>query len=224
MITNNKGVGAYRLLPIVLASIIVSGVVLAIAFRTTHNEKYKIFRYNAKMLALNTEKIIKYRGRENVSLLELTNAGYHAKIKNPFLGEDFCDPNESFVSLEKSQIHVTLRCGNYLINDQYIGEKEYDIYQITKDWQEEKPSGNKKNIDTKLMYNYQEDNEMVNTRFYDEAVFLYKFNIRHDTEYQSVDEIPNEFNIIERRFYRVRKFVTKIKSISMEQRFEEPKN
>ena len=210
MMTNNKNLGVFRLYPLIPLLLIGAVVVMATTFRTSYYERYKIFRSNARSFAINVNRAGLHTDRHRISLLELIDAGYHNHILNPFLGDRHCDINDSFITIRGPHLYTTLRCGNYLINDQDVGARYFAVYRIIVDWQETWPGGRREDIDTMLMYNFQIDNELVYERFFPEEVFVYKFNRRNNTEYENVDDIPIEFNVIERRFYRLRKFVDNI--------------
>ena len=208
--TTSKGFGVFKLYPLIPIIIIAAFAVLAITFRPSYNERYKIFRSNARTFALTIGRSDLYMGTERVSLLELIDSGHLTHIKNPFIGDRHCNMADSFVQMKDSRIHVTLRCGNYIIYNQDVSDISYYIYRIVTDWQEQRPRGNRDYIDQLMMFNYQIGNEYAYERFYSEEVFLYKFNRRNNTEYESINDIPNEFNIIERRFFRLRRPVGQI--------------
>ena len=208
--TTSKGFGVFKLYPLIPIIIVAAFAILVITFRPSYNERYKIFRSNARTFALTIGRSDLYIGNTPVSLLELIDSGHLGHIKNPFIGDAHCNIADSFVQMRSSSIYVTLRCGNYLIYNQDVSEISYHIYRIVVDWQEERPRGDRAYIDQLMMFNYQVDNHLVYERFYPEEVFLYKFNRRNNTEYTNINEIPNEFNIIERRFFRLRRPVGQI--------------
>ncbi len=203
------GFGSSEFLTIAMVCLILSWIVLSIAIQAEGKERYKVFVYDAKVLGTNA---VHYKMEdENVDVIymkELLQFGFLTKMKNPFNGKESCSETESKVVFFGDERKIFLRCGNFLIQEQDIEDKEIVIYQVSS-WSEKK--SNSKQI-ARNFYNYQIGKEYQLDEFVEEALFLHLFNQENKTSYQQVQEIPKQYNIISKKMYRNEKMIKKLKN------------
>lgn len=201
-----KGFGAYEMLTICVMLLIIIVVALAYVFKTDYTEKYKVMRYNAKMLGLSVSNLyLEDDSKKLYYLQELIDSKLYSDVKNPFQGDKFCDTYLSKVEIkDNDKKFVTLECGNYLIYNQNTIDEEYDIYQAS-EWLSKKLKND--NQET-VFYNYQVDGQDVFEEWLEKDIFLYEYNKKNGTEYFDITEIPEDVSIQEKTMYRYIKKVS----------------
>ena len=201
---NNKGVGGYEFLTVVLVCLILTSILLYIVIGLCDKEKFQVFRYNAKTIGINA---IQYDGTRNfntVYLYEMINDGLVTEMKNSFSGDELCDIFDSKVEFTDSGKKVTLRCGNYLIYKQDITSQNYNIYKIT-DWTSKKLTGD--NVDVNKVYNAVLDDDEMLDDYYEMDLFIKLMMNKYGSQYYSIEAIKEDFNVIEKTVYRKRVLV-----------------
>ena len=201
-----KGFGAYEMLTICVMLLIIIVVALAYVFKTDYTEKYKVMRYNAKMLGLSVSNLyLEDDSKKLYYLQELIDSKLYSDVKNPFQGDKFCDTYLSKVEIkDNDKKFVTLECGNYLIYNQNTIDEEYDIYQAS-EWSSKK---HKNDNQETVFYNYQVDGQDVFEEWLEKDIFLYEYNKKNGTEYFDITEIPEDVSIKEKTMYRYIKKVS----------------
>lgn len=201
-----KGFGAYEMLTICVMLLIIIVVALAYVFKTDYTEKYKVMRYNAKMLGLSVSNLyLEDDSKKLYYLQELIDSKLYSDVKNPFQGDKFCDTYLSKVEIkDNDKKFVTLECGNYLIYNQNTIDEEYDIYQAS-EWSSKK---HKNDNQETVFYNYQVDGQDVFEEWLEKDIFLYEYNKKNGTEYFDITEIPEDVSIQEKTMYRYIKKVS----------------
>lgn len=201
-----KGFGAYEMLTICVMLLIIIVVALAYVFKTDYTEKYKVMRYNAKMLGLSVSNLyLEDDSKKLYYLQELIDSKLYSDVKNPFQGDKFCDTYLSKVEIkDNDKKFVTLECGNYLIYNQNTIDEEYDIYQAS-EWSSKK---HKNDNQETVFYNYQVDGQDVFEEWLEKDIFLYEYNKKNGTEYLDITEIPEDVSIQEKTMYRYIKKVS----------------
>ena len=201
-----KGFGAYEMLTICVMLLIIIVVALAYVFKTDYTEKYKVMRYNAKMLGLSVSNLyLEDDSKKLYYLQELIDSKLYSDVKNPFQGDKFCDTYLSKVEIkDNDKKFVTLECGNYLIYNQNTIDEEYDIYQAS-EWSSKK---HKNDNQETVFYNYQVDGQDVFEECLEKDIFLYEYNKKNGTEYFDITEIPEDVSIQEKTMYRYIKKVS----------------
>ncbi len=205
---NKRGNGNYEFLLIAIVCLILTAAILVIAIRSSDDEKFKVFRYNAKTIALNAVIIENETNREIVYLQEMLDQGLISPIKNPFGEEKTCNAAESKVELIHGERHVTLQCGDHLIYKQKLTDKTYTVYQVTK-WSEEKKETSN---EERVVYNLKSDGQNIFEVLQEEVLFLNNVNKKFGTNYQSVDQIDKKYELITIKQYRKRSKVKEVKS------------
>ena len=194
------------MLTICVMLLIIIVVALAYVFKTDYTEKYKVMRYNAKMLGLSVSNLyLEDDSKKLYYLQELIDSKLYSDVKNPFQGDKFCDTYLSKVEIkDNDKKFVTLECGNYLIYNQNTIDEEYDIYQAS-EWSSKK---HKNDNQETVFYNYQVDGQDVFEGWLEKDIFLYEYNKKNGTEYLDITEIPEDVSIQEKTMYRYIKKVS----------------
>ena len=201
---DNKGWGSYEFLTVVVVCLILTIILLFVVFRLIDDEKFQVFKYNARTIGINAIDYQENSDFDTVYLYEMVNDGYVTKMKNAFSGDKYCDLYESKVEFTDSGKEVTLRCGEYLIYKQDITSEDYDIYKIT-DWSFKGMKGD--NIDENTVYNIIVDDEEVFSEYYEEELFIKQVMAKYGKEYSSLNKIKKEYEVTEKEVYRKRVLV-----------------
>lgn len=205
---NKKGNGNYEFLLIALVCLILTGFILFIAVRNSGDEKFQVFRYNAKVVALNAVIIENETNKETVYMEEMLDQGLISPIKNPFGGDKLCNAKESKVQMINGERRVTLQCGNYLIYQQSLTDKMYTVYQVTNWYYDKQESFNEE----RMVYNLKYEGKNIFDDFYEDILFLNYVNHYLSTDYKSVDQIDKKYEISSMKQYRKRSKVKEVKS------------
>ena len=201
---DNKGWGSYEFLTVVVVCLILTIILLFVVFRLIDDEKFQVFKYNARTIGINAIDYQENSDFDTVYLYEMVNDGYVTKMKNAFSGDKYCDLYESKVEFTDSGKEVTLRCGEYLIYKQDITSEDYDIYKIT-DWSFKGMKGD--NIDENTVYNIIVDGKEVFSEYYEEELFIKQVMAKYGKEYSSLNKIKKEYEVTEKEVYRKRVLV-----------------
>ena len=203
-VKKNKGAFiASELITIIVVCLVLFAIISIIIYQSSNSEKFHIMKYNASNLATSfTGYGLNNIDNDTAYLKELIDNGVHTEIKSPFNGASKCSSIDSYVKSVDSKKYVTLKCGSYLIDNQYVGEKEYKIYKIS-DWSLEKPDS--KNIEERKKYNIEEKGSEVYSDYYDEDLFIYIVNKDNNTSYSKLDDIKKNKKVVEKTFYREKK-------------------
>lgn len=201
---NNKGWGSYEFLTVAVVCLILTIILLFVVFRLIDDEKFQVFKYNARTIGINAIDYQVNSDFDTVYLYELVDDGYVTKMKNAFSGDKYCDLYESKVEFTDNAKKVTLRCGEYLIYEQDVADEDYDIYKIT-DWSSKEMKGD--NIDENTVYNIIIDGEEVFSDYYEEELFIKQVMNKYGKEYSSLNKIKKAYDVKEEEVYRERVLV-----------------
>ncbi len=134
----------------------------------------------------------------NIYLEEAIENGLMNKIKSP-VSSGYCDEAESKFMMINGSIHITLKCGDYVINESPIEDKaDMKVYKVG-EWSTEKPSEG--NVQEKVLYNCTENGKEIFENYVDELYLIYKVNKTYSVSNYSVNEI-SECNVVSNTFYR----------------------
>ena len=100
------GKSNYEFLTVAVVCLILTSIVLGIVLNNVQNEKFRVFRYNAKTVGINA---INYEARNSdsiVYLYELVNDNLVSEVKNNFSGDEVCDYYQSKVEFVGTIIAV----------------------------------------------------------------------------------------------------------------------
>ena len=200
---NNKGGIKYELVTIILLGLIIFAFLFYVLLGGLSKHKVKTMKENAitfsKTVATN---IASFHNVDTVYLGEAINEKVIERIKNP-VGTGDCDITESKVSFDNGKPLVTLRCGEYLIdNEKAVDEESMKIYKVGK-WKEEKI----KDGEEKTLYNCEKDGKLVYSDYYEELYFISKVNKDNDTDYYFAKDIKDTCKVVSKSFYREKELV-----------------
>lgn len=202
---NNKGGIKYELITIILALLLIFAFLFYGLLGGLSKQKIKTMKENAvtfgKTVATN---IASFPNVETVYLEEAIDEKVIDKIKNP-TGRGECDPKESKVVFEDGNSLVTLRCGDYLIdNENIMDEDSMKLYKVGK-YQEKKLTG--KNVEKKELYNCKKDKKLLYPEYYEELYFIVKLNKDNGTDYYYAKDVKDTCKVVTKTFYREKELV-----------------
>ena len=202
---NEKGKGTYEFLTVAVTCLILSAILLFIVINNTQKEKCQVFRYNAKTVGINAVNYNNETSEDVVYLYELINSNLVTKIKNNFSGDEYCDMYESKVVFSGSRKKVTLKCGEYLIYNQDVTDKKYNIYKVS-DWSFNKISGD--NVDAVKMYGLIKNGKNLLDGYYEKELFIKLVRDNYGDKYNSLKDIKKNYKVDEKTAYRKRTLVS----------------
>ncbi len=202
---NEKGKGTYEFLTVAVTCLILSAILLFIVINNTQKEKYEVFRYNAKTVGINAVNYNNETSEDVVYLYELINSNLVTRIKNNFSGDVYCDMYESKVVFSGSSKKVTLKCGEYLIYNQDVTDKKYNIYKVS-DWSFDKINGD--NVDTVKVYGLIKNGNNLLDEYYEEELFIKLVKDNYGNKYNSLKDIKENYKVDEKTAYRKRTLVS----------------
>ena len=202
---NEKGKGTYEFLTVAVTCLILSAILLFIVINNNQKEKYQVFRYNAKTVGINAVNYNNETSEDVVYLYELINSNLVTRIKNNFSGDEYCDMYESKVVFSGSSKKVTLKCGEYLIYNQDVTDKKYNIYKVS-DWSFNKINGN--DVDTVKVYGLMKNGKNLLDGYYEKELFIKLVRDNYGDKYNSLKDIKKNYKVDEKTAYRKRTLVS----------------
>lgn len=202
---NEKGKGTYEFLTVAVTCLILSAILLFIVINNTQKEKYEVFKYNAKTVGINAVNYNNKTSDDVVYLYELINSNLVTRIKNNFSGDEYCDMYESKVVFSGSSKKVTLKCGEYLIYNQDVTDKKYNIYKVS-DWSFNKINGN--DVDTVKVYGLMKNGKNLLDGYYEKELFIKLVRDNYGDKYNSLQDIKENYKVDEKTAYRKRTLVS----------------
>ena len=202
---NEKGKGTYEFLTVAVTCLILSAILLFIVINNTQKEKYEVFKYNAKTVGINAVNYNNKTSEDVVYLYELINSNLVTRIKNNFSGDEYCDMYESKVVFSGSSKKVTLKCGEYLIYNQDVTDKKYNIYKVS-DWSFNKINGN--DVDTVKVYGLMKNGKNLLDGYYEKELFIKLVRDNYGDKYNSLKDIKENYKVDEKTAYRKRTLVS----------------
>lgn len=202
---NEKGKGTYEFLTVAVTCLILSAILLFIVINNTQKEKYEVFKYNAKTVGINAVNYNNETSEDVVYLYELINSNLVTRIKNNFSGDEYCDMYESKVVFSGSSKKVTLKCGEYLIYNQDVTDKKYNIYKVS-DWSFNKINGD--DVDTVKVYGLMKNGKNLLDGYYEKELFIKLVRDNYGDKYNSLKDIKENYKVDEKTAYRKRTLVS----------------
>ncbi len=205
VIFNNNGRGTYEFLTVMVTCLVCSAILLFTVINNNKKEKFEVFKYNAKTVGINAVNYNNKTSDDVVYLYELVDANLVTRIKNNFSGDLYCDMYESKVVFSNNNKKVTLKCGDYLIYNQDIISKNYNIYKVS-DWSFNKISGN--NVDTVKVYGLIKNGKNLLDSYYEKDLFIKLVATNYGDKYNSFKTIKKNYDIDEKTAYRKRTLIS----------------
>ncbi len=205
VIFNNSGRGTYEFLTVMVTCLVCSAILLFTVINNNKKEKFEVFKYNAKTVGINAVNYNNKTSDDVVYLYELVDANLVTRIKNNFSGDLYCDMYESKVVFSNNNKKVTLKCGDYLIYNQDITSKNYNIYKVS-DWSFNKISGN--NVDTVKVYGLIKNGKNLLDSYYEKDLFIKLVATNYGDKYNSFKTIKKNYDIDEKIAYRKRTLIS----------------
>lgn len=201
---NNKGFIKFEVLTIFVLVIGVIAGGLYFILGSTGKQKYDTFKDNAisfgKTVSTNSDS---FHNLENVYLDEVLDEKLlKSNIKNPF-ASGYCDVGESKVVLKNGKSYVTLKCGEYLIDDASMNDKDnMSIYTVT-EWTDKELSG--EDVESKTLYNCVDANgKELFDKYLEDLYMISRINKEFDNSYYTISEI-SDCNVVSKEMYREKK-------------------
>ncbi len=197
-----KGFSAAELLGVALVVLVVAAIFLIIALQTSYDEQYQTLQNSATQFVIQATGFQFQDTKSEIFLKELIDKEAISPIKNPFHNPKFCDTANSKVRFASNGVdkYVTLKCGEYLIEDQSAADKTFTIYK-TSEWSEKKKNDDDEEI---VLYNYKKDGKDGFSDFYEANMFLYALNEEYGTSYWDISVVPATYGVYSKTFYRTK--------------------
>lgn len=188
--------GLYEFFAIIIICLVLTVVLLYAILKLSNKEKYQVFSFNAKVMAMNA---INYNSSDKgtMYLSEMLDLNLISPIKNPFNGKE-CDIYESKVDFSENIKKVTLKCGEYLIDNEKINNKTYTIYKVS-DWTENKEY---ENNDMEVVYNITKKGKLLLNDYYQKDLLIKVVNRELHKDYKKISEVKKDYKLVSKKLYR----------------------
>lgn len=201
----NKGIGRIEIITMILIFMVVFSLVMWYFIGVANRERYTTMRKSASSMSLTlATNINSFHNSDVVYLGEAVREGYIKGVSSPFSGKN-CSLTESKIVMENAKAKVTLRCDNYLIDNE-DASKDYEdvpIYKVS-DWKETKPKGK---VEEKVLYNCIDGDEELYSEYYEELYFVSLINKDFGSTHYNASTIEDECEVITKTFYRTKKLI-----------------
>ena len=202
---NNKGFAKYEALTVFALILIILAIGLNFVSNSGSPQKYNTMRKSAQNFATavagNLDAFDVYFNEHYLS--ETIDNEFIGNIKNP-LGSGNCDIDESKVEVVEGKRFVTLKCGDYLIdNEDDTILKGMKIYKVGK-WSSKKTNDDDQEV---VVYNCKDNNEEVFDNYYQKYNFLYYINKKYNNSYTDISSIDSTCKVVEKTMYRTKELV-----------------
>jgi len=205
---NNKGLVLPELLAILAFILIIFAFAGYASFQNGNKRKYEVFAQNARDFGT---KATTYRNErikyfDEIYLIDLVDDHYIKAYKNPFSGGGDCDLYESKVVFSSNgKKHVTLKCGDYLIDSQEWSNDNYRVYKVSA-WKDK--IGNSLEAESLKLYKYQKNGMDVINDYVVAKKLVTTYNSQERKNIRNIEQIKEEnIEIINKMFYRTKKLV-----------------
>ena len=204
MKNNNKGIGKFELLTMILIGMIVFCLVMWYFIGVANRERYNTLRKSAASMAQTLSTNLNSFHNTAVAYLgEGIREGFISNVSSPFSGKN-CSISESKIVMKEAKTHVTLRCDNYLIDDADAADYEsLPIYKVS-EWTDKKPKGKS---EKKELYNCLDGGKEKYDEYTEELYFISNINNDYGTEYYDTKSMNSECEVVTKTFYRTKKLI-----------------
>ena len=199
---NKKGFARHEVLTIIALIIIITAIVMNYILESGKQQKFETMKSSAQnfasVVAGNLDGFDVYFNDHYLG--EVIDNGLLSNIKSPFSGKS-CDINESKVLVINGKRFVTLRCDDYLIDNQEDSALDkMIIYKVSK-WSDKKQKGNNQELE---VYNCVKDNKEVFEQYLESTNFLYNVNKKYSKSYTSIDSVKESCHVKSKKIYRTK--------------------
>ncbi len=202
---NNKGFAKYEVLTMVAVLIILFAIGFNFIINSANTQKFKTMRSSAQSFANtvagDTDGFDVYFNEHYLS--EVLDNKMLKAVKSPFSGKS-CDVDESKVFVLDGKRLVTLKCDQYLIDneDDSLGGK-MKIYKVG-EWTDKRVNEDDQEM---KVYNCKDkvSGKEVFDDYYQEYNFIYKVNKKFAKENASIDSVKSTTcEVVEKTVYRTK--------------------
>lgn len=203
---SNFGSSKCELIVSVTLIIVIFLLLSRVILRGKSNWKFVAMKEDSFVL-LNTISVnsSSFSNSDVIYLKEAIDEGVIGKIRNP-VGDGFCSETESFVRFDNGKAYVTLKCGNYLVDNFDFSSKKMDFYKVSR-WIANKDNDS---LEERKLYNCYKDGQMVFDAYYDKSYFIYKLNKKFKVSGGSLDDM-SLCKVVVKAFYRKKEKVRSLK-------------
>ena len=199
---NNKGFGKFEVLTMIVLMLSLVAYLGYTVLNRSDRAKLKTMKDSAisfsRTVSLN---LATFHNLDYVYLDEAVEEQLVKRIKSP-ISSGYCSESQSFVHMENGEPYVTLKCGDYLIdNVNFSGSREDIPYYKVSEWREEKKSDKD---EERVLYNCVKNGKEMFDEYYDELYFVYLVNKEFGTEHFFSASITDECKVSSKTFYRTR--------------------
>ena len=196
---NSKGFGRFEILTVFVLMLALGAYLCWSALGGSSKQKFSTMENSANSF-LNTVKANadSFGSFDVVYLDEVIKEGFLDKIKSPFSSNN-CSVSESKVKLGSNPT-VTLKCDNYLIEDENFINK-VKIYKVGK-WDDKELS---KSYEKVTLYNYLVNGKEKYNEYYEDEYFIYRVATDTNKKYLFIRDIEKDYKVVTKEFYRTKK-------------------
>ena len=208
---NKNGFGKFEIMTVLVLLMGVGSFLAYLTLKGADNQKFVTMKNSAVSFAnAVTTNIASFHYVNVVYLEEAVDEKVFPNIKNPF-GKGACDSTQSRVDTVDGQTYATLKCGEYLIDNASIVDRDSVVIYRVSEWSEEKPSGD--DIEERVLYNCVSEGKEVFDQYYEELFFVYEYNKKYDADIYFADNVTEDnCKVVTKTFYRNHDLVDKKKS------------
>ena len=197
---NNKGFAKHEVLTVIALIIVIIAIILGLTLDTGNSQKFKTMKMSAQafgnVVGGQMEGFDVYLNEHYLS--EVLDNNMMDEIKSPFSGNG-CDVNESKVYVVNGRKYVTLRCDEYLINNEDSDKVDsMKIYKVS-EWSEEQLTEDDQVV---TVYNCVSNGKEVFDTYLEQFNFIYNVNKEFNTEVDNISAINKTCEVKSKTMYR----------------------
>lgn len=194
---NNKGLGRFETIIIILVLLIVFAFLYKVLIDSASGTNFNAMREDAisfgKTVSTNADF---YHNSDQVSLGEAIGEGTIKEIKSP-VSKGTCNESESKVVLHEGKYMVTLRCGDYIIQEEALNNLDKaNVYEI------KEVEAETANAEKVTLYNCEVSGKELFPEYYDELYFIYKVNKNNGSNHYNIASVDKTCKVIKKEVYR----------------------
>lgn len=203
---NKKNFKLFEVIVVILLLLFVESFFLNSILNNQKNIKFISFKKNInrfyQVVATNQSS---FHNNNIIYLQEVIDEEFMKEFKNPFQ-KGSCNTSESKVEYINFHPYVSLRCGEYYVDQHDVKDvKKISIYKVS-DWSLEKPK--KDSFEEKSLFNCVLNDKEIFPKYYEEFYLVYLINQKYQRNYYSISEVESKVcKIVKKDFYRMKEIV-----------------